>query len=77
VRRLSTAAGGRVPAISLTAHARDEDRRHAMDSGFQAHLAKPVNVPLLVTTIRRLLSDKASAAAVIPASHAASASADA
>ena len=55
VRRLPTADGGNVPAISLTAHARDEDRRHAMDLGFQAHLAKPVNMTQLVATIRRLV----------------------
>ena len=53
IRRLSSSAAG-VPAISLTAHARDEDRQHAIESGFQAHLAKPVHFPLLVSTIRTL-----------------------
>jgi CheY-like chemotaxis protein len=48
----------RLPAISLTAHARDEDRRHAMDSGFQAHLSKPVDVPLLLSTIRDLVTQR-------------------
>jgi CheY-like chemotaxis protein len=54
IRRLSKTHGGDIPAISLTAHARDEDRRHAMALGFQAHLSKPVNVALLLTTIRQL-----------------------
>lgn len=45
-----------IPAISLTAHAREEDRQHAFASGFQAHLAKPVQVPLLVATIQQLLT---------------------
>jgi signal transduction histidine kinase/ActR/RegA family two-component response regulator len=54
IRRLSKGHGGDIPAISLTAHARDEDRRHAMALGFQAHLSKPVNVALLLTTIRQL-----------------------
>ena len=40
--------GGDLPAMSLTAHARDEDRRHAMSLGFQEHLAKPVNVAKLL-----------------------------
>src|SRR5262245_60229641 len=58
IRRLPKAEGGEVPAISLTAHARDEDRRHAMGLGFQAHLAKPVNVAQLLTTIRRLAAQR-------------------
>jgi signal transduction histidine kinase/CheY-like chemotaxis protein len=57
IRRLAKSAGGDTPAISLTAHARDEDRRHAMELGFQAHLAKPVNVAQLLTTISRIASE--------------------
>ena len=57
IRRLPSSAGGAVPAISLTAHARDEDRRHAMALGFQSHLAKPVNVALLVANIRNLVGE--------------------
>jgi CheY-like chemotaxis protein len=55
IRRLPKAAGAATPAISLTAHVRDEDRRHAIDLGFQAHLAKPVDVTALLSTIRRLV----------------------
>ncbi|HJW50200.1 MAG TPA: DNA translocase FtsK, partial [Candidatus Limnocylindria bacterium] len=31
-----------MPAIALTAYARDEDRQRALAAGFQCHLAKPV-----------------------------------
>ena len=58
IRRLSIADGGELPAISLTAHARDEDRRRAIDAGFQAHLSKPVNVPDLLNTVWRLLRER-------------------
>lgn len=54
IRRLARTEGGEIPAISLTAHARDEDRRHAMAHGFQAHLAKPVDVARLLSTVREL-----------------------
>lgn len=54
IRRLTGEEGGDTPAISLTAHARDEDRRHALELGFQAHLAKPVDVRLLLATIQDL-----------------------
>jgi two-component system, chemotaxis family, CheB/CheR fusion protein len=55
VRRLPKAAGADIPAISLTAHVREQDRRHAIELGFQAHLAKPVNMTALLATIRRLV----------------------
>ena len=58
IRRLLKADGRFIPAISLTAHARDEDRRHAIDLGFQEHLAKPVNVAELLTTVRRLAGER-------------------
>jgi signal transduction histidine kinase/ActR/RegA family two-component response regulator len=57
IRGLSAIGGSEVPAISLTAHARDEDRQHAIDSGFHAHLPKPIDVPLLLSTIRTLVDD--------------------
>jgi PAS domain S-box-containing protein len=46
--------GGSVPAVALTAHAGPEDRRRAMDAGFQAHLRKPVDPAELAEVIRRL-----------------------
>jgi signal transduction histidine kinase/ActR/RegA family two-component response regulator len=57
IRRRSASAR-QVPAISLTAHAREEDRQHAIASGFQAHLAKPVDLPLLLSTMQLLVRDQ-------------------
>ena len=42
VRQLPAAQGGRTPAIALTAYANNQDRARAFLSGFQAHLAKPI-----------------------------------
>ncbi|HTV02147.1 MAG TPA: ATP-binding protein [Luteitalea sp.] len=44
----------KVPAISLTAHARLEDRDMALSRGFQAHLNKPVSEKTLIATIQSL-----------------------
>lgn len=41
VRHSPPDAGGRVPAIALTAFARPEDRRRALSAGYQAHMVKP------------------------------------
>lgn len=45
---------GRLPAIALTAHARAEDRMRALRSGYDAHVAKPVEINELVTVIESL-----------------------
>jgi signal transduction histidine kinase/CheY-like chemotaxis protein len=54
VRQFSADEGGWTPAISLTAHARNEDRDRALAAGFTEHLPKPIDVPQLVSSIRAL-----------------------
>jgi len=43
-----------VPAAALTAFARSEDRTRALRSGFELHLAKPVDPAELVASVARL-----------------------
>jgi len=43
-----------IPAIALTAYARSEDRMRALTSGFQVHIAKPVESNELVAAIASL-----------------------
>jgi len=54
VRSLEAARGGEVPAIALTAYARDNDKSHALAAGFQMHIPKPVEVGELASGIARL-----------------------
>ena len=54
IRELSSEEGGTVPAIALTAFARSEDRRRAILSGFQMHLAKPVEPAELIAMVASL-----------------------
>jgi CheY-like chemotaxis protein len=55
-------AGGydaeRLPAIALTAFSRAEDRRDALEAGFQIHLTKPVNADLLKASIAKLVQTR-------------------
>ena len=53
VRALSGCDAERLPAIALTAFARDADQRAALASGFQAHVAKPVQMHELLSAILR------------------------
>jgi CheY-like chemotaxis protein len=45
---------GELPAVAVTAFAREDDRRRALDAGFQAHLTKPYNMETLVAVLRQL-----------------------
>jgi CheY-like chemotaxis protein len=40
-----------LPAIALTAYSRREDQRLALQAGFQAHVAKPVEPAVLVAAV--------------------------
>ncbi len=51
VRPLAAEEGGSTPAIASTGHARAEDRARAMSAGFDAVVAKPVDLELLMQTI--------------------------
>jgi PAS domain S-box-containing protein len=43
--------GAQLPALALTAYAREEDRTRAIEAGFARYLAKPVEPRVLVETI--------------------------
>ncbi len=43
--------GRRVPSVALTAFTRDEDKKRAIESGFQAHVAKPVDPDQLLKVL--------------------------
>lgn len=54
VRSLPPEQGGQVPAIALTAYARDDDSQKALDQGFQAHMAKPIEPERLIQAVAAL-----------------------
>jgi signal transduction histidine kinase/ActR/RegA family two-component response regulator len=51
LRRRATQRGGRIPAIAVTAYASVADRAAALESGYQAHVAKPFDPAELARTI--------------------------
>jgi signal transduction histidine kinase/ActR/RegA family two-component response regulator len=54
IRRMPDARLRDVPAAALTAYARPEDRVKALQSGFQIHLAKPIDPVELVAAVAAL-----------------------
>ena len=62
LRRVRALPGcaGKIPAIALTAYARDYDRIQAMEAGFQLHLSKPIELGQLQAGVARLAAQGAS-----------------
>jgi PAS domain S-box-containing protein len=54
LRSFSREAGGRTPAVALTAYARPEDRTRALMAGFQSHATKPIDPNELLVVIANL-----------------------
>ena len=54
VRALRPEDGGTTPVVALTAHARSQDRRRAMLTGFDIHVARPVEPSELEAVVARL-----------------------
>lgn len=54
IRRLESKQGGNIPAVALTAYAREEDRMRSLSAGYQIHLAKPVEPSELIAVIADL-----------------------
>ncbi len=54
IRNLEAERGGHIPAIALTAYARESDRIAALEAGFQVHLAKPFEPDELVKLVAKL-----------------------
>jgi PAS domain S-box-containing protein len=59
IRALAPEEGGNTPAAALTAYAREDDRRAALDAGFHSHVAKPIDPQKLASTVRELVSRRA------------------
>lgn len=55
IRRLDDPVLARIPIIALSANAFESDRRLSSESGMNAHLTKPIDVPILLETISRII----------------------
>jgi CheY-like chemotaxis protein len=56
VKEMALSDGGSaIPALALTAYAREEDRARCLAAGFHAHLAKPVDPSELLAVVAQLV----------------------
>ena len=55
IRRMDDPQKAEIPIIAMTANAFSEDKQAALDAGMNDHVAKPINMNVLVPTIRKYL----------------------
>ena len=55
IRRMEDPQKANIPIIAMTANAFTEDRQVALDAGMNDHIAKPINMNVLVPTLRKYL----------------------
>ena len=55
IRRMDDPQKAGIPIIAMTANAFAEDKQAALDAGMNDHIAKPINMNILVPTIRKYL----------------------
>ena len=55
IRALKDPEKAGIPIVAVTANAFEEDRKTAIDSGMNGHLAKPYDIPAIMETLERLI----------------------
>ena len=55
IRRMDDPQKAGIPIIAMTANAFSEDKQAALDAGMNDHIAKPINMNILVPTIQKYL----------------------
>lgn len=55
IRKLENRALASIPILALTANAFDEDREEALRSGMDGHIAKPVDIDILMRALDKVL----------------------
>ena len=55
IRRMEDPQKANIPIVAMTANAFSEDKQVALDAGMNDHIAKPINMSVLVPTLRKYL----------------------
>lgn len=55
IRALDRPEIANIPIIAMTANAFDEDKKLAMDAGMNGHIAKPIDIPVLLEVLQEIL----------------------
>ena len=56
IRRLENRKLADIPILAMTANAFEEDKQEALRSGMNGHIAKPINIELLMKELDQILN---------------------
>ena len=55
IRNLPDKELSKIPIVAMTANAFEEDKQNAIDAGMNGHIAKPIEVSKLISTLSEVL----------------------
>ena len=55
IRKMSDTAKAQIPIVAMTANAFEEDRKAAFAAGMNAHVTKPIDMPVLLKTLDSII----------------------
>ena len=57
IRTLKNNKKANIPIVAMTENAFEEDRKKAFDAGMNAHIAKPIDVNILMGTLDKVFKE--------------------
>ena len=58
IRTLSSNKKANIPIIAMTANAFEEDKKKAFEAGMNAHIAKPINIDVILEVFDQVFADQ-------------------
>ena len=55
IRKLENRELASIPILAMTANAFEEDKQEALNSGMNGHIAKPINIEVLMRELNNIL----------------------
>ena len=58
IRKLENRELATIPILAMTANAFEEDKQQALQSGMNGHIAKPINIEILMEELDKVIKQR-------------------